>query len=72
MALNGWNEGALRSECGGHLNGRFPNSIAQKRSGKNPPPFCRTKAAQLAFAEHQQARSTFSAGFLLLPVLSNI
>jgi hypothetical protein len=29
--------GALPSKRSRHLNGRFPNSADQKRSGKNPP-----------------------------------
>jgi hypothetical protein len=33
---NGRNGGALQSNYGGHLNGRFPSSAVQKRSGWNP------------------------------------
>lgn len=47
--LNDRHQGALQSKRGGHLNGRFPNFGAQKRSGRNPPLTCHLMSWVKAF-----------------------
>lgn len=47
VAGNGRDRGALQTTCGSHLNGRFPNSTAQKQSSRNPLHFKREQIEAL-------------------------